>query len=53
MKIILIILVLMTCKNNIQSPKKINETCINGLIVELDDSTKLDGTLIDCDDLNK
>lgn len=32
---------------------KIETTCIIGFITELNDSTKFEGTLIDCDDLNK
>jgi hypothetical protein len=54
MKIIMILIfLLMSCKRNDLQIEKIETTCINGFIMELNDSTKLEGTLVDCDDLNK
>lgn len=54
MKILLILIfLLISCKRNDHNIEKIETTCITGFITELNDSTKLDGQLINCDDLNK
>lgn len=50
------ILFLMTCDQSNKKPRKNEETCISGFITELNDSyhsMKIEGKLIDCEDLNK